>query len=153
MADSTEAWAPPAQAARQPKRRSNSKFIIAGLVLAAAVAYLIFSGAQAQGVYYLTVTEAAAGVGGSSQMRVAGRVVDGSIERDPRTLETTFVIADQENASATLPVFYKGVVPDGFVPGADVIIEGKLVSGQPFEAKQIMTQCASKYEPADAARK
>lgn len=147
MTESPDVWVPPAQAIRQPKRRSNMKFVAAGLVLAAALAYLIFSGVQAQGMYYLTVSEALAGGTTTNQVRVAGYVVPGTIEQDPKTLEASFVIADE---GAELPVIYKGVLPDAFVPEASVIVEGRYVSGQPFEAKQIMTQCPSKYEAAVA---
>jgi cytochrome c-type biogenesis protein CcmE len=47
----------------------------------------------------------------------------------------------------SLPVAYQGTVPDTFKPGNDVVVEGKLDSSHIFEAKSILTKCASKYVP------
>jgi cytochrome c-type biogenesis protein CcmE len=141
MAEGNETWI-----AQRPRRRSSTKFVIGGVVLLVAVAYLIFSSVQAQGVYYLTVSEALAGQGGTGQIRVSGKVVPGSIEQDPRTLEARFEIADE---TAVLPVSYKGVLSDAFVADADVIVEGRYLDGEPFQAKQVLTKCPSKYEASE----
>ncbi len=57
----------------------------------------------------------------------------------------SFTIADEKGK--TMPVTYKGVVPDSFQPGAEVILEGKLREEGGFAATTMLAKCASKYEP------
>lgn len=132
---------------RQPRRNGYTKFLVGGAVFAAAVAYMIFSAVQGSGVYYLTITELKQGEAGSGPVRVAGAVVDGTVQYDPRTMNATFTIAD---GPETVAVAFKGVLPDAFKSDVDVIVEGRYTSGQPFQATEILTKCPSKYENAVA---
>ncbi len=52
------------------------------------------------------------------------------------------------NGTATVPVVYKGSVPDLFRPGRDVVVEGRLQHGV-FVATPgtLVTKCPSKYTP------
>lgn len=144
MAETDGAW-DGMPTVRSRKRRVNAKFLVGGVILALAVAYLVYTGLQSSSMYYLTIAEVQAGAANDSQVRVNGKVVAGSIDWDAKTMIAHFTIAD---GPATLPVVYKGTLPDAFVPDADVIVEGRYVQGQPFDAKDILTKCPSKYEPA-----
>jgi cytochrome c-type biogenesis protein CcmE len=148
MAEDSRAWEPPA-VVRPRKKGRNVKLIVGAAIILAAVAYLMFSAAQSAGVYYLTIAEAKSGHAGSGQVRVTGKVVTGSIQYDAKTMQARFAIADGPD---TLPVEYKGVLPDAFVNDADVIVEGRYNQGQPFQAKDILTKCPSKYENADVTQ-
>ena len=50
------------------------------------------------------------------------------------------------DGQARLPVRYKGVKPDMFQTGADVIVEGRLEPDGVFAASVLMTSCPSKYQ-------
>ncbi|MHB1004291.1 MAG: cytochrome c maturation protein CcmE [Chloroflexota bacterium] len=146
MVETSGTWK--AAAVRRPARRkSMTKFLIGGIVFAVAVAYLIFSAIQASSVFYLTIKELHDGAAGTGPARVAGKVVDGTIKYDARTMVANFAIGD---GPERLDVVYKGVLPDAFKPDADVIVEGHYVAGQPFQAKELLTKCPSKYESAVA---
>ena len=121
----------------------NTKFLLGGIIVALAVAYLVFSGTQGAMVYYLTVGEVKARGEQAGYVRVAGTVVDGSIVRDDKTTTVRFVIAD---GSETLPVVYNQVPPDAFKDGASVVVEGRMTPDGTFEAKQLLAKCPSKYE-------
>jgi cytochrome c-type biogenesis protein CcmE len=54
----------------------------------------------------------------------------------------TFSIDELGN---TMEVSYHGIIPDTFKEGAGVLLEGRYMNGR-FEATNIMTKCASKYE-------
>lgn len=144
MVESGKTWQP-AAVARPAKRRSNTKFIIGGAVFALAVAYMIYTAVQASSVYYLTIKELVGGAAGNGPARVAGLVVKDSVQYDAKTMLAQFTIADGPD---TLKVTYKGVLPDAFQPEVDVIVEGRYSPGQPFQAKEILTKCPSKYENA-----
>lgn len=80
-------------------------------------------------------------------VRVAGRVRDGTMHWDPRTLSLRFELADFKAPKNAVEVRYTGILPDMFAEGRDVIVEGKYGNNGIFQAHTIMTSCPSKYEP------
>ncbi|MCL4459186.1 MAG: cytochrome c maturation protein CcmE [Chloroflexi bacterium] len=125
----------------------NRKFLIGGLIIALAIAYLIFTAMRGGTAYYITVSELKS-KGHSiygEPVRLLGRVVDGTIERDAKNLMVKFRVAE---GGEQVPVVYKGVPPDAFTDGADVVLEGKYTASGTFEANTILAKCPSKYEPA-----
>ena len=82
------------------------------------------------------------------RVRVAGRVAEGEVSYAVQPeFKLEFQIKDPEGDSAVvLPVSYQGIKPDMFAVGRDVIIDGEFINGQ-LVAKQLLTQCPSKYEP------
>lgn len=135
--------------ARRVATRSNKRLQLAAiaLVLLGAVGYLVYSGLRTN-VYYQTVNELQAqGVGAASkQVRVAGVVADGSIARQESGSVVRFTIAD---GGGTMPVVYKGTVPDIFQPGIEVVIEGKYTPGGEFAATTLLAKCPSKFDTAE----
>src|SRR5690242_1369638 len=106
---------------RRQGRRRQRRFLIAGLLILAGLAYLAFTVTKASAVYYLTVPELYARGAAASQrpVRVSGIVDAGSIQKDSSTFETRFTASD---GAGTLPVLYKGPVPDMFQPGIQVVV-------------------------------
>jgi cytochrome c-type biogenesis protein CcmE len=119
-------------------------FIVFAAVIG-IIGYLILSGFDDTTVaYYQTVDELKT-LGVSAQgksYRVSGQVVAGSVARAEDGLSMTFTIDELGN---TMPVVYHGIIPDTFKEGVGVLLEGKYANGR-FEATNIMTKCASKYE-------
>jgi cytochrome c-type biogenesis protein CcmE len=109
------------------------------------IGYLILSGFDDTTVaYYQTVDELKTlGVSANGKSyRVSGQVVAGSVVRAEDGLSMTFTI---DELGSTMPVVYHGIIPDTFKEGVGVLLEGKYANGR-FEATNIMTKCASKYE-------
>lgn len=132
---------------RESMSKHHIKLAIGVVVIVASVAYLLFSGATGNTVYYLTVPEVqqkGRTIQGEA-IRVAGKITADPIAWDVRTLSLSFVIGD---AQTRLPVHYTGVKPDMFQTGADVIVEGRLGYNGVFAASTLMTSCPSKYEEA-----
>lgn len=124
-------------------RRKNLKFVIGGIILILAIIYLVYTGIQKAGVYYLTVSELKNG-GSSSQgevVKVNGKVTDGTIKWDGQSLN--FIITDGKQ---DLQVRYRGVAPDTFKNGTEVVVRGLWEPGSIFQADKIMAKCPSKYE-------
>ncbi len=124
------------------------KFIIGGIIIVLVIGYLVYTGVQDTMIYYMTPTELLAkgeAVYGQG-VRASGRIKDGSIDWDPKTLELKFILVDDKNS---IPVHYRGVVPDTFKYGVEVIAEGKLINDRLFEAIQLLAKCPSKYEPEE----
>jgi len=122
------------------------RVIIAALVVVAAIGYLVYNGFQSTSVYYLTVKELKAKGADVQSVRVAGIVAANSIQRTNGDSTVHFVISD---AGAAMPVTYKGLVPDIFAPGIQVVVEGHYnnASGV-FEATTLLAKCPSKFTAA-----
>lgn len=148
------------------------KFIIGGLLILAAVGYLIVSSTQADAQYFLTVDELMArgsdAVG--KNMRVSGAVLGDSIQYDSKTLDLKFTIAQVpgdnklikeqgglaaalhaaviDPARARISVLYNGAKPDLLRDEAQAIVLGHLGEDGTFYADDIQLKCPTKYEEA-----
>ena len=125
------------------KKRRKTILVVAGILV--VFGYLIYTGLRDTMTYYLTVTEVLAQTQNAQDkpIRVGGIVSPSSVNWDPKDLRLRFKIEDD---SSSLSVYYKGVVPDSFKPGTEVIVEGTYIKGGKFAATTIMPKCASKYE-------
>ena len=124
----------------------SARVIIAAAVVIAAMGYLIFTGLQSTSVYYMTVSELTAS-GSSSpvrpfgDVRVAGIVQENSVQRTPGDPTVRFIMADE---GGSIPVVYRGLVPDIFGPNIQVVVEGKYTNGV-FQASTLLAKCPSKF--------
>ena len=143
----------------------NLRFVTAVILVVASIAYLIITAVRNTAEYYLTVNEAKAREAELSgqMLRIAGRVVPGTIQWDPSSLTLKFAITQPPPgdgqpavttvaATALAPTRFMVVSrgqpkPDMFAPGRDVIVEGLLKRASTIEARQILTSCPSKYSP------
>jgi cytochrome c-type biogenesis protein CcmE len=129
----------------------QKKFLIGGIIILIAIgvlSYLAFKGAA---TYYYTVGEAVtqSSTLAGQNIRVAGRVVEGSLVLDKTTKNVSFKLIDTTDATKTLPIYYTGALPDAFKEGNDAVVEGQLSSEVSFKATQIIVKCPSKYVPKE----
>ncbi len=127
---------------------NRRRFVVGAVLIAAAVSYLVYAGIRTTSMYYFDLAEflaRRAALGGET-LRVKGWVRHGSVDRNPSTNELRFDLAEKDDTSA-VPVSYRGIMPDMFAEGREVVVEGRY-DGQSLAARQIMTSCPSKYEPA-----
>jgi cytochrome c-type biogenesis protein CcmE len=129
------------------------KFGLGILVIAACVVLLIVSGFKETSMYYFTVTEFEAReaefVG--QRIKLAGKVVPGSILKDDVSLDLSFKIWEPveglSDAELTQrAVRYKGIIPDTFRDDSDVVLEGAASRDGVFHAEHLLAKCPSKYE-------
>ena len=134
------------QESLRPRRRLPLSFIIGGLVILAAVIYLVYANTQVNAVYYLTVSELkSCTICMTQSVRVAGVVQRGSIVRDDQKQLVSFTITQGRQQ---LAVTYCGVVPDIFRPGIEVVVEGHYTGHGPFQAQNLLAKCPSKFQAA-----
>ena len=133
----------------------HKKFMVGGVLLAIAVGYLGFASIKSGWVYYVEVDRFMAETKFHPQrVRLCGSVSADQLKVNSAGLKANFILRGQ---AQSVPVAYKGVIPDMFAAGRDVVVEGKLDAAGTFQADQMMTKCASKYEagskhPADIQR-
>ena len=78
-------------------------------------------------------------------VKIGARVVPGSIKREPGGRQVAFAISD---GAKTYNVIYRGITPDTFTDGVDVVVEGRLSRDGTFHATTLLAKCASRYENA-----
>jgi len=125
--------------------KKKLKPILISVIVLSVVGYLIFTGLRDTMTYYLTVSEVLAKSTEihDQTIRVGGNVTPDSIQWDAKDLMLLFKIEDDQSV---LHIEYKGVVPDSFKPGQEVVVEGRYTGQGRFLATTIMPKCASKYE-------
>ena len=126
--------------------RRGRRFIIGGLIIIAALSYLIYGGMREAVVYFVTPTELKGEERPSKDkfLRMGGRVVQGSLEKDLKNLTYRFQITD---GSTSIPVFFRGVPPDLFSEGKGAVVEGRMGEDGVFRATTIMAKHAEEYSP------
>ena len=130
--------------------KARTKFIIGGALVLSTAAYLMASSIKQTGVYYLTPSELSAHVTSDASfhdmgVKLGARVVPGTIVREPGGKRYAFRVTD---GSTTFPVDYRGLAPDTFTDGVDVVVEGRLGRDGTFHATTLLAKCASRYENA-----
>jgi cytochrome c-type biogenesis protein CcmE len=126
--------------------KKNRRFLIGGVIILAALSYMIYGGMQEAIVYFVTPSELKANERSSADkfLRMGGMVVKGSMQKDLNNLTYRFDLTDD---AATFPVFFKGVPPDLFAEGKGAVVEGRIGADGVFQATTIMAKHAEEYSP------
>lgn len=125
------------------------KFVLFACGILASMAFLLYAAINQEGgglSYYVTVDEFLASPPEGTNFRVKGKVKDGTIERLPSGMDVRFVMTENES---DLAVAYHGIIPDTFVDGAEVVVEGNVDADGKFVADNMLAKCPSKYEAAE----
>ena len=124
------------------------KFIVGGVVIALALAYMIYAGVTQSAVYFVTPSELQSAPVTGTAYRLGGMVVPGSLKWEPRTLDLTFNLTD---GRTTVPVRHKGTPPDLFGEGRGAVVEGRWEPGAYFKSSLILAKHSEEYKaPHDA---
>jgi len=113
------------------------KFIAGGLVIAAALGYLVFTGVSRSVVYFVTPSELGAAPEPGKAYRLGGMVKPGTLKWNPKTVELDFVLSDGQG---TIAVKHKGAPPDLFAEGRGAVVEGTWSRDGYFQAASIMAK-------------
>ncbi len=126
-------------------KKARTRLLIAtGVIVAVFVVGVVFL-VQRQGAYYRQVAELTTGQYDGKNVKVGGRVVDGTITRDDAGVH--FTIKDLTGKTDTVEVVYSGQMPNTFDDGVDVVVIGKYAAGDKvITADQLQTKCPSKYK-------
>ena len=125
-------------------RKGNpARLVIAVSVAAVLAVFLLYTSIAGGGTPSLRPSTLADHAG---KVSVSG-VVMKPITGDAHGSGLRFVLRDK-NGTATVPVVYKGTVPDAFKAGGDIVVDGRYANGV-FTAipDTLITKCPSKYAP------
>jgi cytochrome c-type biogenesis protein CcmE len=126
-----------------PRRRNPARLVVALSVAAVLAVFLLYTSLAAGTTPTLQPGELAER-GDSGEVSLDG-VVAGPVRGDARGDGLRFRLRDHDG-SASVPVVYKGSVPDLFRPGRTVFMRGQLEGGLfVAEPNTLVTKCPSKY--------
>ena len=131
--------------------KARNKFLLGGALILGTAGYLMADSTTETAQYFLTPTELQAKVADDPSFRdngvkIGAKVVSGTIKRDPGGRSLTFVMEDMANPGVRYPVAYRGIAPDTFTDGVEVVVEGRLGPDGTFRATTLLAKCASRYE-------
>ena len=126
-------------------KKSRTRLLIAtGIIVVVFVIGVVFL-VQKQGAYYRQVSDLTTGQYDGKNVKVGGKVENGSINRDASGVH--FVIQDLTGKAKTVKVTYSGQMPNTFANGVDVVVVGKYAATDgTINADQLQTKCPSKYK-------
>ena len=123
--------------------------ILAGLAALGLAAALVLSAFQKNLVFFFTPTQILAGEAPHGRsFRMGGMVEAGSLVRQPDGVTMQFRVTD---TAKTIPVTYRGMLPDLFKEGKGVVAQGKLDSNNVFVAEEVLAKHDENYMPPEAA--
>jgi cytochrome c-type biogenesis protein CcmE len=129
----------------------NKKLLAIGLTVVglAIAAGLILNAFRSNLVFFFSPTQVAAGEAPKDRaFRIGGLVEEGSVKRQADGLTVHFVVTD---TAKSMPVTYKGILPDLFKEGKGVVAEGSLGADGVFTASQVLAKHDENYMPPEAA--
>ena len=130
-------------------RKQRRLTMIGGsLAVLAIAAALVLNALRDSIVFFSTpVMVAEKHIQPGQRFRLGGLVLTGSVVRGDN-LAVSFKVSD---GSATLPVAYKGILPDLFREGQGVVAEGVLEPGGQFRADTVLAKHDESYMPREVA--
>jgi cytochrome c-type biogenesis protein CcmE len=132
-----------------PRVRTTQRRIwLAGLVIVAALGFLVYKGLGSASVYFRTADEAVRDKAslGTRRFRIEGTVLAGSVH--PGGQGVDFVIASK---GVQVPVVHTGNQPDLFQPDIPVVLEGRW-SGAHYASDRIMVKHTENYRAKNPQR-
>ena len=130
-------------------RHKRLAAIAAGVVALGIASALVLSAFQKNLVFFFTPTQVAANEAPVGRtFRVGGLVEAGSVKRAGDGVTVHFVVTD---TARSLPVVYKGILPDLFREGKGVVTQGKLSPDGVFVANEVLAKHDENYMPPEAA--
>lgn len=129
-------------------RQKRFVFIIVALVALAVVVGLVLNALESNVNLYFTPTQVFNNEAPHGRsFRIGGLVEEGSIKRANDGLTVNFVITDTHKS---LPVVYKGILPDLFKEGKGVVAQGRMEADGVMHAEEVLAKHDENYMPPEA---
>jgi cytochrome c-type biogenesis protein CcmE len=121
--------------------------IALGVVALGIATALVLMAFEKNLVFFFTPSQVAANEAPLGKtFRIGGMVLEGSVKRVG--VEVQFVVTD---TAKTLPVVYRGPLPDLFREGKGVVAQGQLGPDGIFRAREVLAKHDENYMPPEAA--
>jgi cytochrome c-type biogenesis protein CcmE len=130
------------------RRHKRIGIILVGLAGLGVATFLVASAFRQNLVFFFSPTQVAAKEAPVDRaFRIGGLVEDGTLKRDADGLTVRFTVTD---TAASIPVVYKGILPDLFKEGRGCVAQGKIGPDGIFQADQVLAKHDENYMPPEA---
>jgi cytochrome c-type biogenesis protein CcmE len=130
----------------KPRHKRIAAIALGVVALGIATALLLMA-FEKNLVFFFTPSQVAANEAPQGKtFRIGGMVVNGSVKRDG--VDVHFVVTD---TAKTIPVVYRGALPDLFREGKGVVAQGQLGADGVFRAREVLAKHDENYMPPEAA--
>lgn len=129
------------------RKQRRMYFVFLGMLALGAAAALVLTAMNDTLVYFYTPSDLRTKqVSPDRRLRIGGLVEQGSVAHQGDVVR--FTVTD---LTATLPVTYRGVLPDLFREGQGVVAEGKMDAQGLFHASEVLAKHDENYMPKEVA--
>ena len=130
------------------RRHKRIAFIVAGLAALGIAAAFVLTAFQSNLVFFFSPTQVAAREAPVDRtFRIGGLVENGTIKRQSDGLTVHFTVTD---TAESIPVVYKGILPDLFKEGKGCVAQGRLGADGVFYADEVLAKHDENYMPPEA---
>lgn len=131
-------------------RHKRLGFTLAGLLAVGIATYLVASAFRKNIVFFFSPSQVAAKEAPIGQtLRLGGLVEKGSRKTDNDGLTVRFTVTD---TVTSIPVVYKGILPDLFKEGRGCVVKGRVDNNGVFQADEVLAKHDENYMPPEAAQ-
>ena len=133
-----------------PLRKKRLLIIVAILAGVGIAVSLALSALKENINLFYTPTQIAGGEAPrDTRIRAGGMVVQGSLQRSSDSLDVTFAVTD---FNKSVPITYRGILPDLFREGQGIVALGKLNADGVVVADEVLAKHDEKYMPPEVAK-
>ena len=130
------------------RRHKRIAFIVAGLAALGIAAAFVLTAFQSNLVFFFSPTQVADKEAPVDRtFRIGGLVENGTIKRQSDGLTVHFTVTD---TAQSIPVVYKGILPDLFKEGKGCVAQGRLGADGVFYADEVLAKHDENYMPPEA---
>jgi len=131
-----------------PRRKKTMYIIIGALTgLGLAVGLVLYALKNNVSLYFTPTQVFNREAPQGRSFRIGGLVEVGSVKREGDGLTVHFNVTD---TTRSMPVIYKGILPDLFKEGKGVVAQGKLEADNVFRAEEVLAKHDENYMPPEA---
>ena len=130
-------------------RQRRIAMVAGGLVALAVAVTLVLTAFRQNLVFFFTPSQVAANEAPQGRtFRIGGMVESGSVKRQADGLTVHFLVTD---TAKSIPVVYRGALPDLFREGKGVVAQGRVGADGVFVASEVLAKHDENYMPPEAA--
>jgi cytochrome c-type biogenesis protein CcmE len=130
------------------RKKRRAILIVAGLGMMGLASTLVLSALRTQVTFFMSPADVAKNNPKPGRpFKLGGLVASGSFHHEADAA-SVFVVTD---GTASLPVTYKGILPDLFREGQGVVVEGEMNADGVFTASNVLAKHDEKYMPPEVA--
>jgi len=130
-------------------RHKRIAAIALGVVALGVVTALVLTAFQENLVFFFTPSQVVAKEAPQGRtFRIGGMVEKGSVRRQADGVTVQFLVTD---TAKSIPVTYRGQLPDLFREGKGVVAQGQLGADGVFRANEVLAKHDENYMPPEAA--